>query len=417
MTNRNRRWSSPRKLAGVVTCVVIWSSWPGVLGGQTELTLDQVALRDAVAARYDVVLLLAGLGLTPRDTNSEIRMLELRDGTIAIDGTPVSGQELRERVGEDANLILRLSYLDRATRLGMFGADSQATSSEAVEQPTLPEPAVELPPAQPSPVPRAPRTTRSDVVRFGGNVTVASDERVSGDVVVIGGSLTVDGEVTGDVVVVGGPARFGPEALVAGEVTVVGGPFDRAGTAEILGGINQVGFQDLDFGTWGGWFGPRGFQGWALAGTLLRLIFLAVVGCLVVFVAQGTVERVALRSVAEPLKAGLVGLLVQILFVPLFLLTILLLVISIIGIPLLALMPFVLIAMFLAMIVGFTGVVQGLGRWLGSAVGRQDQPVYLSVWIGVALILMPTMAAEALSLTGGVFGRVRNHANADWSAG
>ena len=103
----------------------------------------------------------------------------------------------------------------------------------------------------------------------------------------------------------------------------------------------------------------------------MRLIFLAVIGCVVVFAARGTVERVALRSAAEPLKAGLIGVLAQILFIPLLVLTILFLVVSIIGIPLLTLLPFALIAAFLAMIVGFTGAIQGLGGGLARGWGAE----------------------------------------------
>ena len=35
--------------------------------------------------------------------------------------------------------------------------------------------------------------------------------------------------------------------------------------------------------------------------------------------------------------------------------------------------------------------------------GRASQPIYLSVWVGVALMLLPTMAGEAFELAGGPF--------------
>ena len=44
---------------------------------------------------------------------------------------------------------------------------------------------------------------KGDIVRIGGgSVTVNENERVEGDVVAIGGPVTIDGEVTGDVVAV-----------------------------------------------------------------------------------------------------------------------------------------------------------------------------------------------------------------------
>ena len=124
----------------------------------------------------------------------------------------------------------------------------------------------------------------------------------------------------------------------------------------------------------------------------MRLVLLALIACVVVFVARGSVERIADRSAAEPLKAGFVGFLAQVLFVPLLVVGIVLLVISIIGIPLLVLLPFAFIA------------VQGVGRWFGGRMGRVSQPPYLSVWVGIAIILIPTLAGEALDLAGGMFG-------------
>ena len=326
-------------------------------------------------------------------------MVELRAGTIAIDGVPVTGQELRERVGDDADLILRLSFGARSPEIGIEAPTPIAPV--APPEPTLPPETVPevARPEQPTNADRERRTTLSEIV----------DERVNGDVVVIGGSAVVDGAVTGDVVVVGGSATFGPEAYVRGEAVVVGGSVEQAPTAEVRRGITNVGI-GMPFGGRrglsgsGGWFGPRSFQVWDLAGTLVRLVFLALIGCVVVFAARGTVERVAARSAAEPVKAGLVGFLAQVLFVPVLVVAILLLAISIIGIPLLVLIPFVLIAVLIAMVVGFTGIIQGLGRWLGARMGREAPPIYLSVWIGIALLLIPTLAGEALNLTGGFLG-------------
>ena len=416
MLDLKRSWT-PRGLVALLAVVAVWGHGTAAVEAQTELTSEQIDLRDAITDRFEVILLTQGLGLRPT-AGDEVRMVELRDATIAIDGVPVTGQELVERLGDDADLVIRLSYADADTRLAMFGPGTVQTGLAAPAPPAPPgSPDPPAPsetagaqPDSPSNADRERRTTREDVVRFGESVTVAADDRVRGDVVVIGGRADVEGEVTGDVVVVGGSASFGPESYVRGEVVVVGGRMDRAPTAEFRRGITEVGLGSIPFGDGRGfrgprgWFGPRAFQVWDLAGTVLRLVFLALIGCVVVFAAQGTVERVADRSAAEPLKAGLVGFLAQVLFVPVLVVAILLLAISIIGIPLLVLLPFVLIAALIAMVVGFTGVIQGVGRWLGARMGREEQPIYLSVWIGVALLLIPTMAGEALSLVGGVLG-------------
>ena len=413
------------KIVGVVVAAHIGALGLGMAApvfAQPALTADEQALGEAVRDRYDVALLSGGLALSPLDDVAGVRMIEVGESTIAIDGLLVTGQELRDRVGADADLIVRLTYLDRATRLGLFGGPVSPAAPTVATTPVTPPP----PPAAPSPPPvpatpdadegneterRRRRTGRSNVVRILGSVQVDADERVRGDVVVIGGSVRIDGEVTGDVVVVGGSASFGPDAYVRREVTVIGGSVKRAPTARFGRGINNVGLGDTDlFGDWDGviWpsvnVSPRRLGLFDLGGTVLRLLFLALVACIIVFVGRGAVERVAARTAAEPVKSSVVGFLAQVLFFPVLVLGILLLVVSLIGIPLLALLPFVLLAALLVMLVGFTGVVHGVGRWFGERMGRTTQGLYLTVWVGVALVLIPTMAGEALDLAPGPFG-------------
>ena len=340
---------------------------------------EGAALREAIVERFELLPLSDSVGLAPREADAGVRLIELQNGAIAIDGVVVSGQELRERIGPDADLIVRLSYLDDDVVRAMFdtGTTSDAVNPEVErpEPPVSPVPPASQPP--PPPVARERRTGRSDIVRIGGPVTVGADERVRGDIVVIGGPLVVDGEVTGDIVCVGGPATFGPQAEVRGEVTIVGGPIHRAPTAELGGGVNEIGlgdfelFENIDWGEWAGagwWgglsrvFGPQWrWGGWDLAGTVLRLVLLALLACVVVFAAEGTVMRAAERSAVEPVKAGLVGLLAQLLMAPLFVVTVVLLLVSVIGIPLLVLMPFAVLAVFVLMLVGFAGAAHALG--------------------------------------------------------
>ena len=406
---------------------------------ETEPNAEQQALRQAVMESFDVVFLTEGLALSPRDETSQVRLIELQSGVIAIDGSIVTGQELRERLAEPAtgDLVIRLSYLDPGLRGRLFGRSPEAT---APSRSPLPSEAIEsaarsLPPLPPVPLaspqpdaeadgdasgaaarrPRA-RVPRGDILRLGGPVIVDVDERVRGDVVVIGGSLTVDGEVDGEVVVIGGRARFGPLAEVDGEVTVVGGRFDRARSAQLHGSVNHVGLWDLDLsglqlgaGPWGhgapfAWRPGAMRRGWDLAGTVIRLLFYALLASVVVAVATGSVERAAARSASEPFKAGAVGLLAQLLLGPLFVLGVVVLTVSIIGIPLLVLVPFAVLAVFGIMVAGFAGSAHALGRWVRARFGLTTHPIYLSVWAGLALLLIPTLVGEAFELVGGPFG-------------
>jgi hypothetical protein len=263
-----------------------------------------------------------------------------------------------------------------------------------------------------SPPARQRRVVRRDIVRFGGSVQVDVDERVRGDIVVIGGSLTVDGEVHGDVTVVGGSVRFGPEAIAHRDVTVIGGRLTRAPGAQFSRGVNEVtfdmiDFDFLDFGEFPRIRLPRPpgpmLRSLDLVGTLIRFAFFGLLGSLVLLVAAGSVQRVATRVTREPIKAGLVGFLAQLLFVPLLVVGSLLLAVTIIGIPLLVLVPVVVVVALLVMLLGFTGVAQGVGQLVTrGGVGTRWTAVAL-FWLGLAIVMIPTLSGEAFSLAGGPF--------------
>ena len=242
---------------------------------------------------------------------------------------------------------------------------------------------------------------------------MTADERVRGDVVIIGGSLRVDGEVMGDITVIGGSAEFGPEAIARRDVTIVGGRLSRDSGARFLRGVNEVRFDriDLDFFDVGGL--PRirlprrsmsflGSLDWVA--TLMRFAFFGLLGSVVLLVAAGSAERVARRVVLEPIKAGFVGFLAQLLFLPLLVTGMILLVVTIIGIPLLVLMPVVLVGALVVMVLGFTGVAQGVGQLLGGGAGHGRQSAFVLDWIGRLIVMAPTLFGEALGPLSGPFG-------------
>jgi len=75
----------------------------------------------------------------------------------------------------------------------------------------------------------------TDRVAVGHDVTVAADEVVAGDVVVIGANATIDGKVRGDVVVIGGSLALGPDSVVDGDAVHVLGSLDQATAARVAG--------------------------------------------------------------------------------------------------------------------------------------------------------------------------------------
>ncbi|HET7225570.1 MAG TPA: hypothetical protein VFK69_07610, partial [Candidatus Eisenbacteria bacterium] len=96
----------------------------------------------------------------------------------------------------------------------------RVTPESSVVIPPLPSGAP-APPA--TPTPRAVGFHPGDITKIGSDIHVAEDEVVEGDVVALGGSITVDGHVKGAVVSVGGDVSLSSTARVDGDVGSVGG--------------------------------------------------------------------------------------------------------------------------------------------------------------------------------------------------
>lgn len=387
---------------------------------------DAGSLRTQIERRYDVLPIRDGLVLRPKSSNSQLRSVEIAGGTIAIDGQSVTGAELRRRLATDADLILQLSYLDEAARNALFAiaAPSAPAVPVAPAPPTAPTPpsnpdvsttpglaAPPPPPPPPPPTPPAPPDRRRDIVRFGGEVNVDEDDHIAGDVVVIGGQADIKGQVDGSVVVVGGSLDIGPKAVISEDAVVVGGTMHRDPAATIHGEVQEVAVGPLNL-RWGGrqgarraareWWttGPWGST-FSLVATLVRIAIFALLASLVMLFARDYTERVTVRAVAEPVKAGLVGLLAQVLFVPVLIITMVLLAVTIIGIPLLLLVPFAVLGLVVLALVGFTAVATHVGRLFASRFLNADYGVIATTALGVALIGSPIILARLIGLAGG----------------
>ena len=382
---------------------------------------DFGVLRAEIYEQYEVTPIRGGVGLLPHDGDRGFALIELRGGSVVIDGDPepVSAQDLATRLGSDAVLILQLMYVDAATQRSLLGLPALSAEESAVPEPAAEptEPAMSAAPVVETRDVGTPardrRLVHRDRVSIGGHVHVAVDERVRGDIVMIGGSLVVDGEVQRDITVIGGSVEFGPEAIAQRNVTIIGGRLTRDPGARFLRGVNEVSFDiiDFDFADFGSF--PRiglprpsreVFRSLGLVGTFLRFAFFGLLGSVVLLVAAGSSERVARRVVLEPVKAGFVGFLAQLLFAPLLVTGIILLVITIIGIPLLVLVPVVLVGALVVMVLGFTGVAQGVGQRLGGGVGQVRRSALVLFWLGLLIVMTPTLFGEALGLMPGPFG-------------
>jgi hypothetical protein len=383
----------------------------GVLVAAQELKPEEEALRSRIESRYDVVPLSDGVALRPKNPTRAVRLIEVSD-TIAINGATVTGRELRERVGDDADAILKLSYLDPNVRRALFAKHEEPQAPAAAPtEPAPSEPAAETPDRRHRPVQRS----GGDRVRIFGDVTVREGEEVTGQVVAVIGSVRIDGDVGDQVVAVLGSVDLGPKAIVRGDIVSVGGRVRRAAGSQVGGAVTEVSLADA---RWDPRFEPwlrevglismfDGFSGVPrLIGTMFRLVLLMLFASMAMVVARAAVERSAQRVSDNPIRATLIGLLAEVMFVPVLVLTCVVLAISIVGIPLLLLVPFVILFFILLGLVGFTGTALAVGQWarrqfsLGTASGFAD------VWLGIVIILFPVLVGRLIGLAGFLTGPV-----------
>ena len=399
-------------LALTVLTVALMARTAYIVHAQTATAAE---LRTQLSSRYDIVALQQGIALVPKTANSRVRMIQVINGAVTVDGDTLTAAQLRDRLGADAGPIVQLTYLSAAEQRQL--ASPEATAVPPAAPGVTPPPSAAIPTPAPAvpPLPEPPAravTRKGDVVRIGGGaVNVAENERVEGDVVAIGGSVTVDGEVTGDVVGVGGGLTLGPHAVVRGEVTAVGGPFKRDPQAQVFGKVNEIGIgsngqtlppyrinmRDVLFGSLASRVGR-------LSTTIVRVLMFILFALIVTAVAQRPVQQIAARISAEPVRAGLIGLLAEILFVPVLVVTILALVVSIIGIPLLLLVPFGIILVGIVMLVGFTGAAHLAGTWTLDRFGRTERSPYLIAAVGIVVIAGLTLIGRLFALAIGALG-------------
>jgi hypothetical protein len=364
---------------------------------------EQQALRARIEQRYDVVPLSAGVALRPKSPRGDVRLIEISD-TIAINGVAVSGRELRERVGADADAILRLSYLDPRALRELFGP-------VAAEREIRPEREAPLEPAAPPAPERSSRRTHrssGDRVRVFGDAVVNEGEEVTGQVVAVLGSVRINGEVGDQVVAVLGSVDLGPRAIVHGDVVTVGGRLQRAPGSQINGAVTEVSLGDVGarinlpwFDGWGPVYVFGGFGSVArLIGTTFRLVLLALVGCLALVGARRAVEGSAQRVTDDPVKTTLVGLAAWVLFVPLFVMIAIVLAISFIGIPLLVLLPFAIVVLLVMAVVGFSGTAYAVGQWARRRFGIATTSGFADICLGILIILLPLLLGRVVALGG-----------------
>ncbi len=350
-----------------------------------------------LGGRYEILTLAESWVLRSTVADAPFDIIEVRVGSVSVDGEEMDRAALRQLVGDDADLVHSLAELGRDVAAPVLAGEERGGDIER-------------------------RRVQTDTrISFGSSLTIEEDE-IARDVVVIGGALDVAGAIDGDATVIGGPAEIrgevdgtvtavggsvslGPEALVDGDVSAIGGVVHRDPGARVHGEITEMalgdweGFDNWSFAPWptGRWFAWTG-----LVEPIVNTVLLAGMAFLILLVAGRRTAAVADRIDREPWKSALVGLAAQALFLPVLLLVFLVLMVSIVGIPLaLLLLPASLLVLVVLCLLGYAGAALFAGRRLGEHLRLEWYSSFLAVLFGVLLIQGWSILGEGFSLFGG----------------
>jgi|GEM_PF-2312743 len=238
---------------------------------------------------------------------------------------------------------------------------------------------------------------RSDKVRLGKDIHIARYELINGDVVAVGGGVTVEGKVAGDVVAVFGDVRLENTAVVNGEAISVFGQLVEKPGSHVRGQTVSVGPQVICERLWEDECLPPFMlkRGWLSLFSLAMMGILVVVALLVSLIFRESIGRVNTAIRGDILKSWLYGLLAEII---LFVVS-LILVITIVGIPLVILL-WLLVG--LACLWAFAGISLRVGEAVsGDSAGSRSRSGH--VFIGAVIVLLVPAIARILSIIGGVF--------------
>ena len=424
-----RNWKLWMPLAAALCVLLTWAPLNAAPFGLTDE--EAQALVDQLEERFDVIATSRGYVLQDRD--GALAVIEIEERRVVVDGEALDPETLSDLVGAEITQALLALSGDKEASVALADAERQAAERieelrrelEELEQQRQEE-AAEVEEARSET--RRERGLRRTGTRFsfGSDLEIDANERardvivifgdleingeVDKDVVVVMGSAKVSGRVEGQATVVGGSLRVGPDARIDRAVTVVGGtitdPNDR------IDGITQEisfgpwgNFGDWGDFSWGGW-GPSDEPPWYDVVSLsIRTGFLLLLMFLILLIANRRVTRVAERARLEPWKAGMVGILVEVLILPIGLIAALILFISVIGIPVLAvLLPLSLFAFAAILCLGYAGVAVALGNAASRRPAAATLPSFVALIVGLILIQSWQIVGEALTMVGGFFG-------------
>lgn len=213
-----------------------------------------------------------------------------------------------------------------------------------------------------------------DKVRIGGDVVVEEGTEVK-DAVAVGGSVTVNGKVRDSAVAVGGSVILGPNAVIGKDVVAIGGAVKQAQGSKIHGDVVELNIPGVSSlmpffleDTSSSWY-------WTFKITsLLGFLALAVLLVAVLPKPFDLITNNVQQNLGKVILWAVLGLVV---LVPLAFF----LVISVVGIPLIALEVFLV---GIAFLVGYIAIAQLVGDKIAALMKR---PALSVIWLTVMGLL------------------------------
>jgi hypothetical protein len=230
-----------------------------------------------------------------------------------------------------------------------------------------------------------------------GGVSVGRPQRIAGprtgDVISIGGKVTVDARVEGDVWTLGADIQLTPRAEVTGDVVALGGRVIAAGGSTVRGSISQEPRLKIPYlGVLGTQFSV---QALAFGRHLLTFILLGFALFLSSYYLSAH-TRGLYRAMGETWRASLLTLALSTMLIPIL---IVLLIVSVIGVFFL---PLVVLAIILAAFDGFLLLCARLGGLVrGGPVqegGGDALYLFSSGLLGLFLIKLPALVGIILTM-------------------
>jgi len=245
------------------------------------------------------------------------------------------------------------------------------------------------------------------IFKAGQDVTIA-DGQDAGNVIAIGGQITVNGLVEQNVVAIAGSVVLTKKAVVRGNVIVVGGVVARGSGSLVYGDVTEINSSTLSEAITSAMRGE--LEGWSLILNIISLCFFAIIlitTLIMTLLIPRSLALIANAIESNKLKSFLWGILATLMIVPFFML----LAISIIGI---VLIPLAFTVLLIAAIVGFIAFGVLLGNFIITRIFRgYKKSLVKEALVGVSLLwllgwipLYIGMLIKTLAITFGLGGVV-----------